>query len=785
MDGAGAARPRRRRRAAGDDVTGDLRGVDLETARAALAELFDLAFYRAEARLGAEVDAFAHYFNQGASLRPNVVFDPGFYRAPAGVCPLLHYAVAGEPADVDPSALFDVAWYRRTYGAERPLAHYLARRFGPFSPHPDFDAAFYLAAYPDIAAAGMDPWQHYLAFGFRDFRKPSAGFNPKLYANRHMAHERAGNPVVHLRTKKPPLPPPPAGAFEAVRAFAKPGLRFEPLAAPSPGAPSALALAFHLPQFHRLPENDEWWGEGFTEWTLLARGQPRFAGHYQPRIPGALGFYDLTDRRALAAQAARARGAGIGGFVFYHYDFGGRRLLQGPVETFLKAPEIDIGFCLMWANENWTRRWDGTQDDVLIAQDYDPAHEPARLADFARHFRDPRYIRLQGRPLLMIYRASLIPEAAATLARWRRRFEAEHGEQPVFVMAQTFDDLDPRPLGFDGAIEFPPHKLTRRLPQIFAALDVHDPDFEADVFAYDDVVAASLTQDPPAFPLIQTAVPCWDNDARRQGRGLTLAGATPLKYERWLAALVERAQPLWGTRLVAINAWNEWSEGAYLEPDVHFGSACLNATARALYGRPLPAAREIARVSAFVLHEGGPFPPGRLRSVFAQTHPLAEIVVLDRTEDSLRAVEAETEAAGRDVALGLSVGDPLAEAAAMAQGEFVWLSPSHGRFDPRALAMLAAALRAEPRAACAVSASQATDGEGRPVFRRPNPLVLETCVAYADGVFTAPDFLARQGGIPEAVLWRRESLAGTKGDVAALTGGAVVYVHDALNFTPA
>ena len=238
----------------------------------------------------------------------------------------------------------------------------------------------------------------------------------------------------------------------------------------------------------------------------------------------------------------------------------------------------------MWANENWTRRWDGSDNEVLISQDWRPRDEAALIDTFARHFRDQRYLRVQGRPLLMIYRADIIPDCAATLARLRDAFRSRHGEDPVLVMSQSFGATDPRPHGFDAAVEFPPHKLVTGLATRNAALTWFDDAATAQVYAYDDVVAASLAEPPPAFPLIKTAVPGWDNDPRRQGKGLLLHGSTPAGYQAWLAALVERAaaQPFMGERLVCVNAWNEWAEGAYLEPDVHFGGAWLNATARAI-----------------------------------------------------------------------------------------------------------------------------------------------------------------------------------------------------------
>ncbi|NPD66068.1 glycosyltransferase [Lichenicola cladoniae] len=251
---------------------------------------------------------------------------------------------------------------------------------------------------------------------------------------------------------------------------------------------------------------------------------------------------------------------------------------------------IDLPFCLLWANENWTRRWDGSDEDVLIAQDFRPEDELPLIDCFARHFADPRYIRVGGRPVLMIYRIGLIPEAADTIARWRTLFLARASEDPLFVMSQSFGDHDPRPYGVDGAIEFPPHKLVNGLATINASLNVLDTDFHAQVYDYDEVVRASLAQPPSPFPLIRTATPSWDNDARRQGGGLVLHGSTPFKYGAWLEGLVRAAgaQPFHGEPIVCINAWNEWAEGAYLEPDLHFGAAYLNATGRAVtgFGRP-------------------------------------------------------------------------------------------------------------------------------------------------------------------------------------------------------
>ena len=238
----------------------------------------------------------------------------------------------------------------------------------------------------------------------------------------------------------------------------------------------------------------------------------------------------------------------------------------------------------MWANENWTRRWDGADAEVLISQGYRAEDDGLLIDDFARHFRDKRYIRVDGRPLLMVYRPGIIPKTKQTVERWRAEFKKRHAEDPILVMAQAFGATDPREFGFDGAIEFPPHKHTQRMTTIQNELTWLDWDFSANVFRYEDVVSFSLDEPQPDFPIIKTIVPSWDNDARRQGKGVVIHDGTPAKYQAWLSELVKRANrnPFFGEPIVCVNAWNEWCEAAYLEPDQYFGSAFLNATGRAV-----------------------------------------------------------------------------------------------------------------------------------------------------------------------------------------------------------
>ncbi len=570
--------------------------------------LFDPAYYlRAYPDIaGADIPPLEHFFCFGfkEGRRPNAYFDPAWYlgRYPDVLAqaaqPLLHFILHGEKLGYRPCPLFDPVFYRQRYGiaeTDNTLAHYLARRMHePLSPLAEFDADFYAARNPDLANAGIDLFEHFFNQGFRECRDPSPAFDVKFYTQRYLRHAPGENPFLHyLEHRHEPgvigrLPDNEATVPREIRRFTSAGPEFETFRKLPDAAPRRFKLlAYHLPQFHAFGENDAWWGQGFTEWTNIARGVPRFAGHYQPRIPRDLGFYTLDSAATLRRQAAMARQAGIYGFVFYYYWFNGRRLMDRPVDMFLEDASIAMPFALMWANENWTRRWDGSDDEVLISQDYRAGDDARLVAEFARHFRDPRYIRVQGRPVLMIYRPGVIPDARASIARWRALFREAHGEDPVLVNAQAFNALDPRDFGLDGAIEFPPHKLTSALPPGNAEYEYLDPDFKGRIYAYDDVTRISLAYPPPDYPLIKTAMPSWDNDARRQGNGIVVTGSTPRKYEAWLAQLGERAasHPFFGEPFVCVNAWNEWCEGAYLEPDLHFGAAYLNATARAVSGR--------------------------------------------------------------------------------------------------------------------------------------------------------------------------------------------------------
>ena len=344
----------------------------------------------------------------------------------------------------------------------------------------------------------------------------------------------------------------------------------------------ARVVAFYLPQFHRIAENDAWWGEGFTEWTNVAKAQPQFLGHHQPRLPGELGFYDLSAPETLRRQVDLARGYGVSAFCFHYYWFGGKRLLERPLDAFLADRSLDLGFTLCWANENWTRRWDGADDQVLIAQSHSADDHARVFDDLARYLDDPRAIRIDGKPLLLVYRPAIIGDARAMTEIWHERAAARGWPGLYLAATNAFQFDDAAALGFDALVEFPPHNIAPSpIEKKLAWLNANHAGV---VFDYDEVVDEAVARlgnaRARANPVFPGVMPSWDNEARRPGAGTIFHNATPGAYARWLDAACEAATRTLPAdrRLVFVNAWNEWAEGAYLEPDRKWGRAWLEAT---------------------------------------------------------------------------------------------------------------------------------------------------------------------------------------------------------------
>jgi glycosyltransferase involved in cell wall biosynthesis/ubiquinone/menaquinone biosynthesis C-methylase UbiE len=351
-------------------------------------------------------------------------------------------------------------------------------------------------------------------------------------------------------------------------------------------SPPVKAICFYLPQFHPIPENNEWWGEGFTEWTNVRPAKPQFKGHYQPHVPGELGYYNLLDEGVQERQVELAKLYGIGGFCFYFYWFHGHRLLEDPILRYLANPHLDLPFCLCWANENWSRRWDGSEQEILIAQDHTPQDDLAFIQYISIYLKDSRYIRVGGRPLLLLYRPSLLPNISETVVRWRN-WCRENGIGEIYLAyTQSFDRNNPNDFGFDAAVEFPPNNTCPR--EVRRDGVAFDEAFNGKTYDICSLSGQSGNYSKPDYKLFRSACPSWDNTARKKGRGTIFCNGSPAIYLNWLKNAVRETIetfPEPDERLVFINAWNEWAEGAHLEPDQSYGYAWLDATRRALMGR--------------------------------------------------------------------------------------------------------------------------------------------------------------------------------------------------------
>jgi lipopolysaccharide biosynthesis protein len=354
-------------------------------------------------------------------------------------------------------------------------------------------------------------------------------------------------------------------------------------------------LAFYLPQFHAIPENDRWWGKGFTEWTNVAKAKPLFPGHYQPHLPADLGFYDLRLAEVRDAQAEIAGRYGISGFCYYHYWFNGRRLLNRPFDAVLQSGAPDFPFCLCWANESWTRRWDGADREVLLAQEHSLDDDRAHIEHLMRAFADPRYIRVDGRPLFLVYRTELLPDPGRSADIWRERALAAGIGDLYLARVESFAaNVDPKSIGFDAAVEFAPdwrslgprdQRTWRNLwgPADSRLREIRRMSDDHRVYSYGALAEWMLAKESVNYKRFRCVTPGWDNSPRRPRGATVFHGSTPRGYETWLRTVVAATANTFqeAERFVFVNAWNEWGEGNHLEPDQRWGLQYLEATARA------------------------------------------------------------------------------------------------------------------------------------------------------------------------------------------------------------
>lgn len=352
-------------------------------------------------------------------------------------------------------------------------------------------------------------------------------------------------------------------------------------------------IAIHLPQFYPFPENDKWWGKGFTEWRNVAKATPRFKGHYQPHVPSDLGFYDLRLKECRLEQEKLAKEYGIYGFCYYHYWFNGHLIMEKPVEAKLADPDEDFPFMLCWANENWHRNWAGGFNQSLIEQHYSKEDDVEHFKYLLPYFKDPRYIRVDGKPVFCVYRPALFPNFDESVAKWQE-LAAKEGFQLYICKFEAGREWGKEyfPKSADAAVEFQPinkegwdrrysmvSKITKKLlkKEIFAS-----------IYPYKEYVDFQIKK--PKFTEYKrypSVCPVWDNSSRRVSQAFScFKGVTPELFEKWFSHVYNTFEPFSKEEnFIFINAWNEWAEGCHLEPDLKYGRGFLEAIKNVIENR--------------------------------------------------------------------------------------------------------------------------------------------------------------------------------------------------------
>lgn len=355
------------------------------------------------------------------------------------------------------------------------------------------------------------------------------------------------------------------------------------------------ALAFYLPQFHTFSENNMWWGDGFTEWTNTKKSKPMFSGHYQPRTPHEdIGYYDLSNIETMRKQVELAKKHGIHGFCFYYYWFSGKRLMEKPVDMLLQNQDIDIPFCLCWANENWTRAWDGLSKEILMHQEYSKEDPEKFIKDIKPYIMDKRYIRIHNKPLIIVYNPGEIKNVKYLFGQWRAQARKQHiGEILIWTCQTSNNTAESLNISeyIDAEVEFPPHNVW------FEEIGMKGIDLSgksASIFNYQmlvDIMEKRLRESTiKKVPTHHSIMMGWDNSARREDNWVTFHNFSIHALYRWILAVINRTRVEFNKkeeRFIFINAWNEWAEGTYLEPDEKYGYANINTISKGIFELPL------------------------------------------------------------------------------------------------------------------------------------------------------------------------------------------------------
>ena len=344
---------------------------------------------------------------------------------------------------------------------------------------------------------------------------------------------------------------------------------------------SARVVAFYLPQFHPIAENDEWWGKGFTEWTNAAKARPLFRGHRQPDLPGELGFYDLRLAEVRHAQAALARQYGIEAFCYYYYWFAGKRLLERPLNEVIESGKPDLPYCLCWANASWTGVWHGEPHRVLIEQTYPGARDyESHFGFLLKAFRDPRYLRVEGKPVYVVHRPLDIPDVRRVMELFRSLAAAAGLEGLHLVGVTPHQVWDPKQYGLDALVVQRMPALNGHVPWRYpsAKLKAKLRGNRLTVLRYADWLGHLITPHTARREYYPCLLPNWDNTPRSGMNGLVLEGSTPGLFRRHVREAVTKVREKpWQHRLVFLKSWNEWAEGNHVEPDARFGRGYLEA----------------------------------------------------------------------------------------------------------------------------------------------------------------------------------------------------------------
>jgi ADP-heptose:LPS heptosyltransferase len=485
------------------------------------------------------------------------------------------------------SKLFDPAWYSLHYpqvseSGQDPLDHFLL--YGGlqgFSPSPAFDASNYLRKYLDINRKGINPLLHYLKCGKSEGREAVPGFSERIIpesidisvTHRSPFHQPSGSANLTLDIEPPENKNIP-------RVF-----------------------AFYLSQFHPISENNFGHRMGFTEWNNVIDSKPLFKGHYQPRIPGELGYYDLRSIEVMEEQVRLAIEHGISGFCFYYYYFAGKKLLYRPIENYIKS-DIKAPFFFLWANENWSRRWDGGDHEVIISQAHSKEDDLIFIKDLVNTFQDDRYVKVNGKPILMVYKAHLFQDILSTTELWRNEIIKYGFPDLYLVMVDDWiEDLPhPRTFGFDATYEIPSNKIPQCV--LYDEKDNLDlpNDFSGKIVDYHKFAHLHMGRPFPEYKRFRTVMLPWDNTPRYAKRAIIHVNTGSDVYRTWLTqALIDTHNRYESEeRIVCLHSWNEWCEGTYLEPDGRLGRRYLEETLGAVSDAKAIIAMNAQHESAFI-----------------------------------------------------------------------------------------------------------------------------------------------------------------------------------------